>query len=217
MRAAAQTTINGLQCTAAQESDANAECVHVIKGTGLPTGGAHMTYDPDADALWMTNWYSGKLTKFNIAKGSSRPTPHRPVTPRSPWRGRSKPTARTSTSMSTSATGSCASPSRPGRGRRSRSPTAWTVRCTRSPSTARKLWFTVSDEDYDAATVLGYVNLNNWGASQKGVIYTGWKTLSMHPNAKPGNKHSFRGIEVSGNRIALADHGDMAYVTFTKR
>lgn len=222
LRAAAQATINSLQCTAAQESSATANCVHIVPGTSLPSGAAHLEYDATADALWITNWGDSKLRKYSMATGAitTYTPPAAPAHPEGKW-----PVA---WQVAANATHVYVNEYNTSRLLRfTKSTGAWSVievpnngYETEVHSIAlngSQLWFTVSDEDYDSQTALGYVDLASWTAAVKGVIYTGWSSLAMHPNQPAANRHSFRGIALSGNKIALADHGDTAYVTLTKK
>lgn len=221
LRASAQQTVNSLQCTAAQDSDPNADCVHIIAGTGVPSGGTHIEYDPYSDALWMTNWCDRKLRKFSIESGSwaapiNAPPPKVPTSGICPY-GVAWQVAVNGTHVFFNEY----------EGNRilryTKSTGAWSVfdipvndnvetHSIRLRGT--KLWFTVSDEDYNASTNVGYIDLA--GGSHK--LYTNWDSLPMNPSQAPGNKHSFRGIDVGpGGKIALADHGDMATVILTPK
>lgn len=217
LRSSAQATINSLQCTSVQESDVNANCVHIVGGTALPSGAAHIAFDPAADALWITNWFDGKLRKYSIGTGGFQT-----FTP--PPSSASIPVAWQIAANGTYVYFNEYMGNRILRFNKStqvwstiRLPFGLERQVHSIDLSGNELWFTVSDEDYDSATQIGYIDLSSWQGSVKGTLYTGWSSLPMHPNQKPGNQHSFRGLEVSGNRIAVSDHGDMAIVTLTRK
>lgn len=218
LRASAQQTVNSLQCTTAQQSDPDANCVHIIGGTGIPSGGTHIEYDAGADALWMTNWFDRKLRKYSIATGTwttyaaPAPTTALPVA----WQVATNGTHVFFNEYEgnrilrfTKSTGEWSI---------IELPVANNVETHSIALSGSKLWFTISDEDYDLNTEIGNIDLASWDTGARGVHYSGWQSLPMHPDQKPGNEHSFRGIDVGpGGRIALADHGDMATVILTPK
>lgn len=71
-----------------------------------------------------------------------------------------------------------------------------------------RLWFTLANEasgpSAPGGSTFGYVNLGDWAAdTPTGVLYNGLDTLGTR---RPGDHHSFRGIEVSAlGRIGLVD------------
>lgn len=227
-RAEAQATINSLQCTAAQESDATANCVHIVGGTSLGSGAAHVAYDAAANALWITNWYApdvpSKLWRYSIASGAIT-SYTAPAPPTDLPEDEDLPTAWQIAVNGTHVYFNEYESSRILRFTKASG--AWSYVDIPSDGYRRELhsialhgdqlWFTLSDEKYRSQTAIGYVNLNAWTSPIKGVIYNGWSKLAMNPDQPAANRHSFRGIEVNsaGTKIALADHGDTAYVTLT--
>lgn len=222
----AQATMDGLQCTAAQDSNAAANCVHIVAGTDLGSGAAHVAYDAGAGALWITNWYDSSLWKFSIANETFT----RHAAPAPP---EDLPDGELATAWQIAVNGTHVYVNEYEGSRILRftkATGAWSVVDIPSDGWQRevhsialegsKLWFTLSDENYNSQTAIGYVDLTAWSSAQKGTIYQGWGSLPMlAANQSAGNRHSFRGIEVNpaGTRIALADHGDLAYVTLTKK
>lgn len=225
MRASAQQTVNSLQCTASQESDPAANCVHIIGGTGIPSGGTHLEYDASSDALWMTNWCDRKLRKYSIGSGTwATFNPPPPVDGSGTIcpKGVAWQIAANSTHIFFNEY----------EGNRvlrfAKSSGEWSIIEIPVPQwylqvhsitlSGNRLWFTVSDEDYNSNTKIGYIELDKWDSGAAGVIYNGWGSLSMRADQKPGNKHSFRGIDIGpGGKVALADHGDMATVILTPK
>lgn len=230
IRNAAAQSIASLRCTAAQEAAArrgeNTPCVHVTT-RALSSGATHLGYDAKTDSLWVTNWFTNTLSQVSLKTGNAvvfRPPPAlRGTTPGS-WQ-----IAVADDAVYVNEYG----------GNRllrfTKKTRTWSA--TKSPTTAlgtrkrnaiqthsihldgNRLWFTVSDEDYDPGiTGLGYVDVRKWAKGKpKGVVFTGWNTLAMRSNAPKANHHSFRGIDVLGNQVAVTDHGDMQTLVLTMK
>lgn len=83
-----------------------------------------------------------------------------------------------------------------------------------------KLWFTLANEDLAPggidATTFGYVDTVDWALGAPAItMYSG---ISNIGTGRPGDIHSFRGIDVSadGNVVVLADHGYSQVIRMTK-
>lgn len=221
LRAAAQSTVDSLACTAAQESSATANCVH--HGTSnLGPGATHLNYDAGLDTIWITNWADRKLRRLNPATGQVIATYDAPDSPLPPmgavaWQIDSDADAVYVNEYN---------------GRRitrfDKAAKTWSsidipvgnnVEVHSITRAGQWLWFTVSDEDFNGTAKVGKINLSSWSGSGtvQATMYGGFPQMALSASAPPGNRHSFRGIDVRGNRIAVTDHGDMQTLILTQK
>lgn len=207
LRANAQTVVDSLKCTPSQDLSIATNCVHMVP-TPMPTGAAHLTYDATGDALWMTNWGDRKLRRFNPNTGNiatyAAPPASEGVALPLPWQIASNATHVFMNEYN-------------GNRLLAYNKVAKTWAVVPTPTDALgvessqvqthsitlagdRLWFTVSDEDGNAKTAVGWVDVKRWAAGAPiGVLYTGFESL-------PGDAHSFRGLDVNAaGTVALAD------------
>jgi hypothetical protein len=232
-RAGAATTINSLKCTAAQESDANADCVHTVKdrsvipGPDLLEGAGHLTYDETSDCLWIVDYATRFLYRYDIDTDRARR-----IRMPAPGAGASSPyLGAVAWQVEANANAVFINEYIGNRLLRLdkaklgisnpwfaiQLPVSTAVQTHSLALRGSKLWFTISDEtpteNLAPRSRIGYVDVNQWEAGNvTGRMLIQWDTLPH-----PYGVHSFRGIAANGARLAVTDDGNRSIVVLTAK